>query len=129
MALIRLIRLIKLIRLIRLIRGKQLCRVITDMELWTEVRRRVLTGELSKRAACRESGIHWQTLAKMLRHAEQPGYRLQKSRPSKQAPFTPVIDEILATAIERCIANRGIQRSGSGNVCGMSTATTVAGRW
>ena len=25
--------------------------------MWTKVRRRVLTGELSKRAACRESGI------------------------------------------------------------------------
>ena len=38
--------------------GQQVCRVITDMELWTEVRRRVLTGELSKRAAYREYGIH-----------------------------------------------------------------------
>ena len=37
-------------------------RVITDMELWTEVRRRVLNGELSKRAACREYDICWQTL-------------------------------------------------------------------
>ena len=29
------------------------------MEMWTEVRRRVLTGELSKRAACQEYGINW----------------------------------------------------------------------
>jgi len=29
------------------------------MEKWTEVRRRVLTGELSKRTACREHGINW----------------------------------------------------------------------
>ena len=36
------------------------------MEMWTEVRRRVLTGELSKRAACREYGINWRTLGKML---------------------------------------------------------------
>jgi hypothetical protein len=31
------------------------------MEKWTEVRRRVLTGELSKRAACQEYGINWRT--------------------------------------------------------------------
>jgi hypothetical protein len=29
------------------------------MEIWTEVRRRVLTGELSKRAACKEYGLNW----------------------------------------------------------------------
>ena len=45
-------------------------RVITDMEIWAEVRRRVLTGELSKRAACREYEIHWQTLEKILSHSE-----------------------------------------------------------
>ena len=32
-------------------------RVFTNMEIWVEVRRRVLTGELSKRAACREYKI------------------------------------------------------------------------
>ena len=37
---------------------------VSDMEIWVEVRRRVLTGELSKRAACREYEIHWQTLEK-----------------------------------------------------------------
>jgi len=36
------------------------------MEMWTEVRRRVLTGALSKRAACREYGINWRTLVKTL---------------------------------------------------------------
>ena len=33
-------------------------RVYTDMEMWTEVRRRVLNKELSKRAACKEYSIH-----------------------------------------------------------------------
>ena len=42
------------------------------MEMWTEVRRRVLTGELSKRAACQEYGLNWRTLGKMLAHAEPP---------------------------------------------------------
>ena len=79
----------------RLVRVRQVAGVITDMELWSEIRRRVLTGELSKRAACREYGIHWQTLAKMLQHAEPPGYRLKKARPSKLDPFLPVIHEML----------------------------------
>ena len=50
------------------------------MEMWTEVRRRVLTGELSKRAACREYGINWRTLGKMLAHVEPPGYRRKAKR-------------------------------------------------
>ena len=50
------------------------------MEMWTEVRRRVLTGELSKRAACQEYGINWRTLGKMLAHAEPPGYRRRAKR-------------------------------------------------
>ena len=29
--------------------------VYADMEQWTEIRRRVLTGEISKRAACRST--------------------------------------------------------------------------
>lgn len=69
--------------------------VIADLELWSEVRRGVSTGELSKRAACREYGIHWQTLAKMLQHAEPPGYRQTKARPSKLDTFLPVIHDIL----------------------------------
>lgn len=53
------------------------------MEKWKEVRCRVLTGELSKRAACREYGINWRVLAKMLAHAEPPGYRrkVQREKP------------------------------------------------
>jgi putative transposase len=37
------------------------------MEKWTEVRRRVLTGELSKRAACQEYGISWLTATHTVR--------------------------------------------------------------
>ena len=72
-------------------------RVITDMELWSEVRRRVLTGELSKRAACREYGVHWQTLEKMLAHSEPPGYQKTAKRTSKLDPFVPIIEEILSS--------------------------------
>jgi hypothetical protein len=65
------------------------------MEQWIEIRRRVLNGELSKRAACAEYGIHWDTLKKILTHSEPPGYRLTKPRRSKLEPFLPVIHEIL----------------------------------
>ena len=70
--------------------------MFTNMENWVEIRRRVLTGELGKRAACREYGIHWDTLRKILEHAEPPGYR--RSQPCakpKIEPFLPVIYEIL----------------------------------
>jgi hypothetical protein len=50
------------------------------MEMWSEVRRRVLTGELSKRAACQQCGINWRTLAKMLAHVEPPGYQRKAKR-------------------------------------------------
>jgi transposase len=78
-------------------RRKQVARVITDMELWSEVLRHVLTGEMSKRAACEHYGIHWQTLTKMLEHPEPPGYRLTKRRSSKLDPFLPIIEEILTS--------------------------------
>jgi CRP-like cAMP-binding protein len=45
------------------------------MAMWTGVRRRVLTGELSRRAGCWQYGINWRTLAKMLAHVEPPGYQ------------------------------------------------------
>lgn len=41
-------------------------RVCTDMERWAEIRRRVFTGEMSQRAACREYEIHWETLENIL---------------------------------------------------------------
>ncbi len=65
------------------------------MELWIEIRRRVSSGELSKRKACAEYDIHWETLDKILTHSEPPGYRLTKKRPSKLEPFLPFIHEML----------------------------------
>ena len=66
------------------------------MQMWTEIRRRVLTGESSKRAICREYNIHWGTLKKILAHPEPPGYRRQAPRPKPVLePFLPIIHEIL----------------------------------
>ena len=45
------------------------------MEKWVEIRRKVLAKEASKRAICREYGIHWDTLQRILRYAEPPKYR------------------------------------------------------
>jgi transposase len=71
--------------------------VFADMELWAEIRRRVLTREISKRAACRIYEIHWATLKKVLGHEEPPGYR--RSQPRRRPtiePVLPVISQILA---------------------------------
>ncbi|MCA8996789.1 MAG: hypothetical protein KDA80_07385 [Planctomycetaceae bacterium] len=42
----------------------------------------MLTGELRKRAACKEYEIHWETLQKILTHTAPPGYRRTKQRAS-----------------------------------------------
>lgn len=68
-----------------------------DMELWAEIRRRVLTREISKREACRQYEIHWSTLKKILAHEEPPGYR--RTRPPRRPtiePVLPIIRQILA---------------------------------
>ena len=69
--------------------------MFTDMQKWAEIRRRVLNDEISKRAACREYEIHWDTLEKILTHSEPPGYRLTKPRASKVDPYLSIIQEIL----------------------------------
>jgi len=69
--------------------------VFTEMEKWAEIRRRVLSGEISKRAACTQYEIHWDTLKKILTHTEPPGYRHTVQRQSKLDPFLPIVHEIL----------------------------------
>jgi transposase len=70
--------------------------VYTDMEQWTEIRRRVLVDGLSKRQACKQFAINWKTLRKILTHAEPPGYRRVKPprRPTIE-PVLPIIRQIL----------------------------------
>ena len=68
----------------------------TNMELWSEVRRRVMTGELSKRQARKAYHLHWDTLQKILQHAEPPGYRKKEPREKPVlGPFVALIHEIL----------------------------------
>ena len=72
-------------------------RVRTDMELWSEIRRKVLVEGVSKRAIRREYRVGSETLKKMLAFPEPPGYRRQvpRGRP-KLGAFVGVIDGILA---------------------------------
>jgi transposase len=66
------------------------------MEMWTEIRRKVLVEGVSKREVRREFRIGSETLAKILANAEPLGYRLSVARPKpKLGAFTGVIDEML----------------------------------
>jgi len=70
--------------------------VRSDMEFWRDVRRQVLTNELSRRAACRKYGLGWHTLKKILAHEEPPGYRQNhRERSAKLEAFLPIIHQIL----------------------------------
>jgi transposase len=70
--------------------------VFKDMEKWVEIRRRVLTKEISKRGACEEYRLPWRTLMRILEHEEPVGYQLQKPRPKRKLEkFLPIIHEIL----------------------------------
>ena len=86
------------------------------MEAWAEIRRRVLTGEISKRQACQEYDIHWQTLHKILTHEEPPGFRARTPRAKPRlGPFLPIIHQILeddrqAPRKQRHTAERIFQR-------------------
>jgi transposase len=70
--------------------------VYADMEQRAEIRRRVPTGGISKREACRRYDIHWLTLKKILTHEGPPGYR-RVAPPRRPAiePVLPVIRQIL----------------------------------
>jgi transposase len=66
------------------------------MDMWTEIRRKVLVEGVSKRQVRRDYRIGSETLAKILDHPEPPGYRLGVARPKpKLGAFVGVIDQIL----------------------------------
>ncbi len=66
------------------------------MEMWTEIRRKVLLDGASKRSIRRNYRVSARTLEKILVNAEPPGYRQRTTRPKPMlGQFLPVIDEIL----------------------------------
>jgi transposase len=72
------------------------------MDRWIDVRRAVLVEGMSKRAACRKFGIHWDTLQRILQHAIPPGYL------RKEAAGKPVITPWLVRLEELIEANRDL---------------------
>jgi len=96
--------------------------VYTDMQQWSEIRRRVLVEGLSKRAACREYGLHWHTLTKMLGNSEPPGYRAAQPRAKRKiGPFLAVIAEILKQD-QACLPTGRRPRVSSGTASGGSSS-------
>ena len=71
-------------------------KVHTDMDMWTEIRRKVLVEGASKRSILRDYGIGHQVLAKILANPEPPDHQVggPRSKP-KLGAFLGVIDEIL----------------------------------
>jgi transposase len=66
------------------------------MELWSEIRRRVTTGELSMRQACSEYKLNFRTMQKIVANAEPPPFRPAQPRGKPiLGRFLPVIEQIL----------------------------------
>ncbi len=66
------------------------------MDLYLRVRRACHVEKLSQREAARRFSISRETVKKMLRHSEPPGYRRrQPPKRPKLDPFTDIIDRIL----------------------------------
>jgi transposase len=66
------------------------------MEQWTDVRRAVLVEGISKRAACKRFGIHWDTLKRILENAIPPGYvRKQAADKAVMAPWLGRLKELI----------------------------------
>ena len=110
-----------------------------DMEMWTEVRRKVLVEHVSKRAIIREYRLGWKTLDKILANPEPPGYRLTAPRAKpKLGGFTGVVDAILeadrdAPSKQRHTAKRIFERlrdehDYEGGVCQVRRYVTEARR-
>jgi len=66
------------------------------MEKWRDIRRRVIVDGESKRQICREYGMHFKTLQKILANTSPPGYRQTKQREKRKiGPHLTFIEEIL----------------------------------
>lgn len=79
----------------------------TDMDEWTEIRRKVLVEKASKRSILREYGIGHQALERVLANPEPPGYQMTRTRQKPVlGPFLEVIDEILDADREAPVKQR-----------------------
>ncbi len=69
------------------------------MEIWSEIRREVLTGVLSKRGAIAKYGIGWHTLKKMLA-APKPAATARATPEEKVDAMMATIDDLAALATD-----------------------------
>ena len=72
--------------------------VLTDMSKWTRVRVRMAHEEISKRELCRQEGIAYKTLQKILSHPSPPGYR--SSKPRRKRKIDAHLDRIFQILLD-----------------------------
>jgi transposase len=66
------------------------------MDLWSEIRRRVKAGELSRRQACSQYQLNFRTVQKIVANAEPPPYRLVQPRAKpKLGRFLPLLEQFI----------------------------------
>ena len=97
------------------------------MEMWTEIRRKVLVEGASKRSILRDYGIGHQALGKILENPEPPGYQVAQPRPKpKLGPFLAVIDQILERRPVPHRSSSATRPGASSSASVTSTATPAA---
>lgn len=69
--------------------------MFTNMQLWSDIRRRVLTGEISLRQACAEYHLNWRTVRKIVSRSEPAPRRTPTRRKPALDPVLPIIHQIL----------------------------------
>ena len=67
-----------------------------DMEEWVRIRRRVLHEGVSIREIQRETGLHFNTVKKVLAHPEPPAFQCPARERPKLGPFLERIEGLLA---------------------------------
>jgi transposase len=66
------------------------------MELWSEIRRRVRTGEISMRQACAEYHLNFRTIRKIIRQPEPSPFHAPPPRPKPVlGPFLAIVQQII----------------------------------
>ncbi|GAI09992.1 unnamed protein product, partial [marine sediment metagenome] len=63
-----------------------------DMDQWLKIRQKVLVEGVSRRQILRQTGMHWQTLQKILTHSSPPGY--QRTKPVKKPRIGSFLERI-----------------------------------
>jgi transposase len=66
------------------------------MELWSQIRRRVRTGDISMRQACSEYHLNFRTIRKIVRQPEPSPFHAPSPRPKPiLGPFLAIVHQII----------------------------------